>query len=263
MPAIAKAFTKTRFKKILENIHLNDNETAQPKGSPGYDKLHKLRPLIEHLNANFKKKYVPSNQYSVDESMVPFKGRSSLKQYMPLKPVKRGYKIWVLADAKSGFIMKFDPYTGKDTTTFSSNSATMCEKVVLNLCDVIETTPCLVAYDNFFTTYNLMLTLKEKDIYSVGTVRMNRKNLPDMLKKKTKMERGEFQFEIKDGIAAVKWQDNQPVTLLSSYHNPKDIVSIERKQKDGSKMELFCPKAIESYNDIMGGVDHFDQFRER
>lgn len=139
--------------------------------------------------------------------------------------------------------MKFDPYTGKYTTKFSSNSATMCEKVVLNLCDVIETTPCLVAYDNFFTTYNLMLTLKEKDIYSVGTVRMNRKNLPDMLKKKTKMERGEFQFEIKDGIAAVKWQDNQPVTLLSSYHNPKDIVSIERKQKDGSKMELFLSKS--------------------
>lgn len=245
MPAIAKAFTKTRFKKILENIHLNDNETAQPKGSPGYDELHILRPLIEHLNANFKKKYVPSNQYSVDESMVPFKGRSSLKQYMPLKPVKRGYKIWVLADAKSGFIMKFDPYTGKDTTTFSSNSATMCEKVVLNLCDVIETTLCLVAYDNFFTTYNLMLTLKEKDIYSVGTVRMNRKNLPDMLKKKTKMERGEFQFEIKDGIAAVKWQDNQLQAdyLLSSYHNPKDIVSIERKQKDGSKMELFLSKS--------------------
>ena len=36
---------------------------------------------------------------SIDEAMIKFKGRSSLKQYVSLKPIKRGIKAWVRADA--------------------------------------------------------------------------------------------------------------------------------------------------------------------
>jgi hypothetical protein len=55
---------------------------------------------------------------AVDESMVPFKGRSSIKQYLPMKHVKRGYKIWCLADSKTGFINHFEVYAGKKDTRF-------------------------------------------------------------------------------------------------------------------------------------------------
>ena len=44
--------------------------------------------------------------------MIKFKGRSSLKQFLPNKPIKSGYKVWMLAD-KSGYCVKFDLYTGK------------------------------------------------------------------------------------------------------------------------------------------------------
>ena len=55
------------------------------------DKLYKLRPLINSLNDNLIKLYNVSYQVSIDESMILFKGRSSLKQYNPMKPIKRGY----------------------------------------------------------------------------------------------------------------------------------------------------------------------------
>ena len=45
--------------------------------------------------------------------MIPFKGRSSLKQYMPQKPVKRGIKVWALADAANGYMANFQVYTGR------------------------------------------------------------------------------------------------------------------------------------------------------
>ena len=48
--------------------------------------------------------------------MVPYKGRSSLKQYMPKKPVKRGLKVWVRADSVTGYISRFQIYTGKKST---------------------------------------------------------------------------------------------------------------------------------------------------
>ena len=49
---------------------------------------------------------------SVDEAMIKFQGRSSLKQYMPMKPIKRGIKVWTLAD-KNEFFCRVQVYTGK------------------------------------------------------------------------------------------------------------------------------------------------------
>ena len=45
--------------------------------------------------------------------MVKSKHRSGMQQYMPLKPVKFGLKLWVLADSLNGYKYDFDTYTGK------------------------------------------------------------------------------------------------------------------------------------------------------
>jgi len=76
----------------------------------------------------------------------------------------------------------------------------------------------------------------------VGTVRGSRKGLPDILQRKDQMQRGEFMFRTKGCVAAIKWQDNKPVTVLSTYHNPKQVTSVKRN----------CPAAVARYNSIMG-----------
>lgn len=87
---IADVMPLKRYKKLMECLHINDNSKMAMRGEPGYDKLFKLRPLIER----FMRECSVSKSQSIDECMVKFKGRSSLKQYMPMKPVKRGYKVW-------------------------------------------------------------------------------------------------------------------------------------------------------------------------
>ena len=37
-----------------------------------------------------------------------------MKQYVPNNPVKRGFKVWVRADAVSGYVSEIDVYTGKE-----------------------------------------------------------------------------------------------------------------------------------------------------
>ena len=76
-----------------------DNSTLQPRGSPGHDRLGKVRPIINHLLTKFAEAYDPHKEVVVDEAMIKFQGRSSLKQYMPKKPVKHGIKVWVLGDS--------------------------------------------------------------------------------------------------------------------------------------------------------------------
>ena len=42
-----------------------------------------------------------------------------MKQYMPMKPVKRGFKVRVRADAVNGYFCDFNVYVGRpgDSTT--------------------------------------------------------------------------------------------------------------------------------------------------
>ena len=56
---------------------------------------------------------MPHKQLSVDEAMIKFKGRSSLKQYKPKKPIKRGINMWCRADSVNGYLCNFGMYTGK------------------------------------------------------------------------------------------------------------------------------------------------------
>lgn len=95
-----------KFKKILENFHVlvSDMGKELPRGHPEHDKVGKLRPAISILNQTFQASADNSEHQSIDESMVKFKGRDCKKQYMPKKPIKRGYKIWCRCDAKSGYL---------------------------------------------------------------------------------------------------------------------------------------------------------------
>ena len=144
-----------------------------------------------------------------------------------------------------------------------STTTTLCERVILNLSEILKQTKCLLAFDNFFTTCDLMNALFEDGIYACGTVRSNRRNLPGMLKRKDKVKRGEFQFATRGVVSATKWQDSKPVTMLSTAHSPADTSMVYRTNKDGTKTQVGCPKVVEIYNSIMGGVDHFDQLVER
>ncbi|GBP23586.1 PiggyBac transposable element-derived protein 4 [Eumeta japonica] len=85
---IASTMPYRRFKLILRCLHLNDNSKQPLRSSPDYDKLFKIRPLVTLLNSTFQNNANNSSSQSIDESMIVFKGRSSLKQYMPLKPIK-------------------------------------------------------------------------------------------------------------------------------------------------------------------------------
>ena len=112
--------------------------------------------------------YNPHRENSIDEAMIPFKGRSSMKQYMPLKPIKRGFKVWVRADAHNGYVSQFDVYCGKSDS--GQTVVGLGGKVVMNL------TTCLVGKhyhiycDNFFSSVDLFIRLLEKGIYACGTL---------------------------------------------------------------------------------------------
>ena len=111
-PHIVQALPRDRYLTILRELHFNDNSTAIPWGQPGHDRAHKVRPVLDSILQKCLTLYKPHKENSVDEAMVKFKGRSSLKQYMPKKPIKRGFKVWCRCDSHNGFTCSFQVYLG-------------------------------------------------------------------------------------------------------------------------------------------------------
>ena len=120
---------------------------------PAVPKLGKVQPIIDKLSHRFQAVYSPGKNVSVDEAMIPFKGRSTLKQYMPLKPVKRGIKVWALADACNGYITNFQVYTGKQRDATEKG---LGANVVKTLTKPYTHSFRHVFFDNFFTSLDLL-----------------------------------------------------------------------------------------------------------
>ena len=175
---IADRITRDRFRDISRYLHFVNNNTLVPQGSPGHDRLGKVRPVMDHLSAKFAELYNPHRETAVDEAMIKFQGRSSLKQYMPMKPIKRGIKVWVMADSHTGYFSKFQVYTGKG----DSPEKGLGPRVVKSLTEPLKHKFHHVYFDNFFTSEQLLVDLEKDGIYACGTARKDRRGFPAALK---------------------------------------------------------------------------------
>ncbi|KAF0690958.1 Uncharacterized protein FWK35_00038029, partial [Aphis craccivora] len=253
---ISSLMTVNRFGWLLSSLHINNNVMMPKRGETGYDKLYKVRPFLTKIKRNFQKYYNPHRIVAVDESMIKFKGRSTLKQYMPNKPIKRGYKVWSLVDQK-GYLWNFDMYVGKvgDAVQIDLGGS-----VVKNLSLPIQNKNHCLYMDNFFTSVPLLNYLKTKKIHACGTIKALRKYSPKM-KPDSTLKIGDYDWEMSDqnDVSIIKWKDKRIVNLLSNFHDPKNVTHVKRKAKDGTVSMIPCPIVLQDYNSNMNCVDKFDQ----
>lgn len=166
---VSSLMSVKRFSWLLSLIHFNDNQHQPKRGEPYYDKLYTIRPFLDQIGQHFLKLYRPHRDVVVDEAMVKFKGRSSLKLYMKDKPIIRGYKVWMLCGS-SGYNLKFEVYTGKKGGKIETGFG---GRIVLYMCQELENKNHVVYMDNFFSSNILYEKILVKKIYACGTVRYN------------------------------------------------------------------------------------------
>lgn len=209
-PVIADVMSRNRYEMLTKYFHLNDNTTQRPRGSPEHDKLHKVRPMIDHAKRVFCQHYAPHQNIAVDEAMIKFKGRCSFLQYIPSKPCKWGIKAWALADSESFYLVNFDVYVGKDGADGNArNNIPLGTKVVTKLVEPYYKKRHHVYFDNYFTSVKLVESLARKKTYATGTVRKERRGLPVPMKSLKMKQSGEMRKWQKGRMMAVSWQEKK------------------------------------------------------
>ena len=73
----------------------------------------KFKPILDVLSRTFLSNYSPSQELSVDEAMIKYKGHIRGKVRMPNKPIKAGFKVWCCCCSCCGYLCTFQVYEGK------------------------------------------------------------------------------------------------------------------------------------------------------
>ena len=83
MPNFAAVMSRHRFEAITRYFH-SFNRKAIPRGNT--DRLILVRTLMEYFQERFQRAYTPERNISLDEGLMPYKGRLSIKTYNPRSP---------------------------------------------------------------------------------------------------------------------------------------------------------------------------------
>ena len=152
--------------------HTNTHTYTKHTYTHFHDKLFK----VHHFLDTFSSAFDLHQQCSVDEAMIPFKGRVGFKQYMKDTPTKWEIKVFVLADAINGYVKTFQVYTGR--TVEGRSDVGSCTKVVLDLLSEYCNSGLTVYMDNYYSSPQLFAALYDQNINAVGTVRSSSRGFP-------------------------------------------------------------------------------------
>lgn len=171
---------RDRYQVISWNIHMSDSDedvqNDRKKGTPAYDRLFQLKPLLDDIGHACRAFYQPRQNLSVDERMVATKAHTGMTQYMKAKPTKWGFKLFVLADSSNGYTLDFAVYTGK--SVFASGVGLAYDSVMSLMNKTNLGSGYNVYVDNFYTSPKLFKDLYNMNFGACGTYRDNRRGCP-------------------------------------------------------------------------------------
>ena len=242
--------SRNRFEILLSNLHFTDNTSISPKDRQG-----KIINLMDKLQEKYQKVYTPGENIVIDETLIPWRGRLILRQYIPSKAHKYGIKMFKLCSSE-GFTRASKIYSGKSSEGIRETG--LAHNVCIKLAEKLFEKGRTLYVDNFYTSYELALTCLDRKTHLVGTLRHNKKSMPrDVLD--CKLKKGEMiAKEDENGIVVLKWKDSRDVRMLSTKHAPY-MVQTTKKCYSNQPATNLKPLAVVNYNKGKCGMDYSDQ----
>ena len=244
-PIFPRTMSRNRFESIWQAWHFSDNsQQTQDSG-----RLFKIWPVYEYFAHKFRSVYSPKQELSLDESMIPWRGRLKFRTYNPGKITKYGLLVRMVCEAVSGYVYNMEIYSAEGKKL---------EDTVLSLLDRNLDQNHHLYQDNFYNSVRLAETLLDRKVRVCGTMRVNRGIPRDLEEDGKRLKKGQSAFRRKGDVMVQVWKDKRLVRMISTIHDAT-VVSTGRKDRK-TNMEIKKPYAVVQYNKFMKGVDRADQY---
>jgi hypothetical protein len=278
---VARVMTLRRFECLLNAFNcctywmLSAEEVARRNAENCF---WQIEGLVQECNRRCAAHFKMGRAFSIDEAVIPWKGRHRARCYNPSKPAKYHFKKFSLNCAATGFVYCHYHYAGKDERRPANVPASLWPiKKLVDKCPSLHNMNHLCSTDNWYTSAQTLTYLRGKGIHCTGTIKKgrlaietaSRRGFPSAatfkpMRGRPKRARADCMIHSTtvDGHAAyvTSWQDKRPVLLLSSYR-PAGGDCLRKVKVAGvwSQQRFFRPNVIEHYNKTMGGTDLHDQ----
>ena len=191
--------------------------------------------------------------------MIKFNGRSRMKVYMPSKPIRFGFKVYLMTDAQNSYVLNWIIHERSKESLVS-----LLQKVTENF----ENRGFIISMDRYYSTLDVIKDLTRRGFGVYATIKGNRIKANSNMKKELKnIKQGESRFYIfeDEKMLLTCWKDSKLVVLISNTGDD-NIVTITRNKnikQNGDicykRLEVECPENITTYSKNARGIDKFDQ----
>ena len=157
--------------------------------------LYPLQPIWDEVRKRCLQKYHPQKDLSIDEAMIKYRGfKANVKKiFMPLKPIKVGFKVYALAEAATGYLINFKihPFEGASMP-----------RIVMYLLKHHRGLYHHIYTDRLYTSVSLARDLLAVKTYHTGAVKSSSKGLPrDLLRVNDNPDRRRIEEMVKTPVA--------------------------------------------------------------
>lgn len=155
---------------------------------------------------------------------MAWRGNINYKCYNPNKPNKYHIKFYKMCEAKSGYCINYEIYTGKKEDFPEHNSV---GSTIDRLMDPLKGDGYHLYTDRFYSSPKVFLDLHEvHSTNATGTVIVTRSGLPkQQLKKEKKLKSGDLRNFTSGPLSFQTWKDKREVNMLTTVFPPKKKVS--------------------------------------
>ena len=192
--------------------------------------IYTYREVFEEWNSRCGKFLQMGDYVTIDECLYSMRNKISFKQFNPNKPAKYGLLFKELNEVRIPYIHRSEIYSGRPEITEDNPASEFynptVEGVTLRLVDQVakhqDVTGRNITMDNLYTSISLFDKLLDRKITAVGTLRSNRRGIPDEVKSI---------FQREDKSTLVYWESKKKY-LFS--HVVRCTYKVERSEKYSS-----------------------------
>ncbi|CAK9798673.1 PiggyBac transposable element-derived protein 4 [Anthophora plagiata] len=216
-PSFSSIMSLNRFHQIWNTWHFSNNQALT-----GSNKLKKIQPILNYLLDKFKSVYTPRKELSLDESIIPWRGKLSIKTYNPAKIIKYGLLCRMLCEANSGYICNMEIYNAEG------------KKFDQTIISLLDNNICLgyhIYMDNYYNSIHTAELLMKNGTRVCGTIRANR-GVPDCLK----------DLRLKTEILVQAWKPKGKIVYMVSTIHSGELTKTNKthwKTKKGNYKTAF------------------------
>jgi hypothetical protein len=165
--------SEQRFKFIRRCLRFDNKSDREERKK--IDRLAPIRELFEMFVENCRNNYSISEYFTIDEILLPFRGRCPFRQFVQNKPAKYGIKVFCLIDSRMFYTSQIEIYARKQPEGPYKLSNSPADVVKRHI-QPISHTDRNVTFDNWFRSVTLAEEiLKEHRITIVGTIKKNKR----------------------------------------------------------------------------------------